>query len=330
MTNNLRYLKRAALLLVVFGFHITVAAQTSPTVKRPPTTKPQAAATHAIRVDGPSPTPAAPSPPAMPVPFPTAMLESGKIDIAYAGHDPNAIFAALEAATNVKKGEFESSSTFEDRRTKSLSAPYLPGLKFTDQLGFIVEVRKVGKYFSGVGYSFDADAAEVSLYVSLADSVPNEIGSPNFQMSDYARRQARSPLKVQALHSQKPDEREYQASNAYGATVTVTESTLKTVQLGLGRLDFVPLRKAFSENPQPVTKLKMDAMAAARELPGLKALFLVRPSSPFVDYNFTHQKPTRENPRELIIQTRIVRAVADEIVFYSGITGEIIHRVKQN
>lgn len=138
MTNNLRYVKRAALLLVVFGFHITVAAQTSPTVKRPPTTKPQAVATHAIHVDGPSPTPAAPSPPAMPVPFPAAMLESGKIDIAYAGHDPNAIFAALEAATNVKKGEFESSSTFEDRRTKSLGAPYLPGLKFTDQLGCFV------------------------------------------------------------------------------------------------------------------------------------------------------------------------------------------------
>jgi hypothetical protein len=258
------------------------------------------------------------------------MLEKGKIDLTYPGHDPSAIFSALEAVSNPKKGEFESSADFEERKTKSLSAPYLPGLSLTDQLAFILETRRAGKYFSGLGYSYDADSAEASLYVILADSVPNEIGSPNYDTSGFARRQARAPLKVQALQSQRTNEREYQASNAYGATVTVTESTYKTVQLGLERLDFVPWQKAFSESPRPTTRLKLEASVAAKELPKLKALILARPSPPFVDYNFTHQKPTRDSPKELTIQTQIIRAVADEVIFFSGITGEIIYRAKPN
>lgn len=332
MKNDHKYLKLLILLLLASTFHATGAAQTAPQTKRTPTIKPHAASMAVPSQKAPAPARKDSPPPLSLTPFPAAMLEAGKIDPAYSGHDPSAIFTALEAAVNIKKGEFESSAEFEERRTKSLSTPYLPGLQLTDQLGFVVEVRKVGKYFAGIGYGYDADTAEASLYVILADSVPNEIGSPNYDTSTsgFARRQARSPLKVHLLHSQKIIEREYQASNAYGATVAVTESAYKTVQLGFDRLDFVPLQKAYSESPQPVTRVKMEAAVASRELPRLKALFLVRPSPPFVDYDHHYKEPTRDRPDEVSIQKRIIRAIADEIVFYSGITGEIIYRAKQN
>jgi len=257
-----------------------------------------------------------------------AMLETGKIDLTYAGHDPNAIFAALEAAFAQKRGEFESSTDFEERRAKSLKEPYLPGLNLTDQLAFIVEVKKASRYFSGLVYSYDVDSSETSLYINLPDSLPNENGGPNHNFSGLAKRRENSPIKVQTLQNQLLSERDYQASNAYGATVTVTRSRYKTVQLGLVRLDFVPSQRGISDSPLPVTRFRMESSVAAIELPKLKALFLVRPSPPFVHYNLLYQEPTIGSPTELVIQTHIIRGVADEIVFFSGITGKIIFRTK--
>ncbi len=322
MKTNFYYVNRFMVSLIVITVQLTSAAQTSPPIK---STKPQVTPIATSRAEA-----TFELPPSLFAPFTAAMLERGKIDPAYFGHNPSVIFPALEAVSNLRKGEFESSADFEERRTKAMSGAYLPGLKLTDQLAFILDTRRASKYFSGLGYSYDADSAEASLYVIFNDRTLNEIGSPSYDASGSAGQQARVPLKVQVLKSQKIDERQYQASNAYGATVTVTKSVYKTIALGLERLDFVPWQKEFPENPQPVSRVKMEASVAARELPKLKTLILARPLSPYVNYDFTHQEPTRDNPKELIIQTRIIRAIVDEVIFFSGITGEIIYRAKSN
>ncbi len=261
-------------------------------------------------------------------PFPSAMLTNGRIDLAYSGHDPFTIFSALEAISSIRRGEFESSAEFEDRREKVLSAAYLPGLNLRDQLSFVVETKKFNNFFSGLAYSYDAGTGETSLYIVLPRIIPNEIGSPHYNANPNVSRPIPWPLNVQTLRNLRTDEQGYVGSNSFGATANVTKATIKILQLSPEKLDFIPWQRVANNLPQPIVKIKMEASVAARELPKLKAMYIARPTPPFVNYDTSHQEPTRENPSDITIQTRIIRVVVDEVVFYSGVTGEIIHRAR--
>ena len=100
-------------------------------------------------------------------------------------------------------------------------------------------------------------------------------------------------------------------TEADAALMTNTEFDLLILDLGLPRMHGLEVLKRLRARGSSLPVLILTAADSVDER--VKGL----------DYgadDYMAQKPTRENPRELIIQTRIVRAVADEIVFYSGQT----------
>jgi hypothetical protein len=50
-------------------------------------------------------------------------------------------------------------------------------------------------------------------------------------------------------------------------------------------------------------------------------------ADPYVVYNFSSSKPTREDPYDIINRSRYLTGNVLGIVFYSGITGEIFARL---
>lgn len=71
----------------------------------------------------------------------------------------------------------------------------------------------------------------------------------------------------------------------------------------------------------------MDNAKAARELPALKSLIVMKLADPYVVYDFMHSKPTRDKPTEITSQGKYLTGEVLGIVFYSGLTGEVFARL---
>ena len=71
----------------------------------------------------------------------------------------------------------------------------------------------------------------------------------------------------------------------------------------------------------------MENAKAARELPTLKALVVMKLVDPYIVYDFMHSKPTRDSPIEVTSQGKYLTVNVFGIVFYSGLTGEVFARL---
>jgi hypothetical protein len=254
-------------------------------------------------------------------PFSLEILDSGKIDPNFKGVPVATMVESLEALTKIKKGEFESTADFEARKNGALSKKLVDNVGINDLLPFVAGVKKLSAYSSGLAYSYDADATEASLYVLPAQSDFNGIGGPDYKVGSYNR----SKFDTLELGRAFDKGRTYEASNAYGATVQVEESRSTLYSFATERIPYVTVkRERYYASAAPAIRLKMDAGIAAKELPALKALLVVQLRSPYLLYDFFHAAPTRDNPRELTMQQKSVFGEAVKVIFYSGITGQIL------
>jgi hypothetical protein len=71
----------------------------------------------------------------------------------------------------------------------------------------------------------------------------------------------------------------------------------------------------------------MGNAKAARVLPTLKALVVMKLVDPYVVYDFIYSKPTRDNPIKVTSREKFLIGNVLGIVFYSGLTGEVFARL---
>ena len=269
--------------------------------------------------------PAPRKPPA--IKFSMSMLESGRVDPGYVGFSAADVIEAVKKLTGVKKGEFESTADYNARRDAALSAKFLGNASLNDIFAFVVPVSKQDDYKHGIGYDFNADTSEVKLYALPSSSSLNGIGAPDYQTND---RQS-NELDKFTLSSKIISKRTYQASNAYGATVTVEETYNSDAGIAANRIPFLIFeRKIVYANATVAAQFKMENSRAAAELRALKALIVMKLSTPYVVYNAWKTEPTRERPRELIVKETFLTGDVLGIVYYSGRTGEIFARLPEN
>ncbi len=305
-------------------------AQTEPVAKKPPVKQEQKKEEAAKPAPAPVAVvkPAPPTPPA--IKFSMSMLESGRVDPGYVGFPAADVIEAIENLTGVKKGEFESSADYNARRDAALSAKFLGNASVNDIFAFVVPVSKQGKYKYGISYEFDADTSEVKLYALPSSSKYlslNGIGAPDYQTN----RRVSNGLDQFTLSKKNISNRTYQASNAYGATVTVEETNVSNAGIAANRIPFLIFERDIAYlNATVAAQFKLENSRAAAELPTLKALIVMKLSTPYVVYNFMHKKPTRDSPTELTTQQKFLTGDVLGIVYYSGQTGEIFARLPEN
>ncbi|MDD2727945.1 hypothetical protein [Malikia sp.] len=263
------------------------------------------------------------------VKFSMGMLESGRIDPGYMGTPAMVAIDALEKMTSVKKGEFESTADYNTRRSAALAGKFFGDSSIDDVFAFVAPTSKGGKYSSGLRYEFNADTGDVNLYVLPASSkymTLNGIGAPDYTTN---RREGKG-LDQFELSTKIESNRTYQGGNAYGATVTVEKTRMSRVGIAANRLHFLSFERDWTySNPTIASQFKMENSRAAKELPALKALIVMKLADPYILYNFKHVEPKRDNPVDISVQEKFFAGDVIGIVFYSGLTGEIFARLPE-
>lgn len=256
--------------------------------------------------------------------FSMGMIEGDRIDPGYGGLPVAEVVDAIEKLSGQKKGEFESTADFNARKAAALTGKFMGDSSVEDAFAFVVPVANRRAYLDGLKYDFNADTSEVRLFALAKSSSMNGIGAPDYQTS---RRQSKG-LDQFDLDFKVNSTRTYQASNAYGATVTVEETVSTRLGIAANRIPFLTYkRESYYSKPIPSVQFNMENAKAARELPVLKALIIMKLVDPYVVYDFMHSKPTRDQPTEMTSQGKYLTGNVLGIVFYSGLTGEVFARL---
>lgn len=322
MTDSTQRLRTFTILGLALISQCTSFAQTKPVVKKEPQTKQEQ------RQPAAKPAAAAPAkaeaPKPLPPKFTLKMIEGEKLDPAFAGIVLVDLISAVEKSISVKKGEFESTSDFNARKAAALSVKFLGDYGIDDTFAVVRSVTSGGRYPRGFSYTFNPDTSEVSLYVLPTSSTLNGIGAPDYQTN---RREGRG-LDLFEFDTKMESQSTYQGSNAYGATVTVEKSIMSASGIASSQVPFLNFkREMFYMNPSFALQFKMDNSKAAKELPAMKALIVFKLAEPFVQYNFVHKEPKRDSPTDISMQYKYVSGNILGIVYYSGVTGEVLARL---
>lgn len=300
-------------------------AQTEPAAKKKPLVKQEqkkeeAAKTAPAPVAVVKPTP--PKPPA--IKFSMSMVESGRVDPGYVGFPVREVVDAIEKMTGAKKGEFESTADYNARKAAALTAKFLGDSSVEDTFAFVVPVPKGGRYRDGLGYDFNADTSEVRLFALPKESWMNGIGAPDYQTN---RRQSNG-LDQFDLDFKIDSKSTYEGSNAYGAKVTVERTISTRLGIAVNRIPFLTFkREMFNSNPVSAAQFTLENARAAKELPALKALVVMRLADPYIVYDYFHSEPTRDKPNDMSSKGKYLTGNILGIIFYSGVTGEIFARL---
>ncbi len=318
-------MKKWFVLALVTSLVGAALAQTAPaTEKKPPVKQKQ----KMEQTAKPAPVAAVKPEPKKPpvVKFSMAMLGSGRIDPGYMGIPVAEVVDAIEKITGAEKGEFESTVDYNARKAAALTGKFLSGSSVDDTFAFVSRVSKVEPGIEGLGYDFNADTSEVRLFALPELSSMNGLGAPDNQTIrhvSYDLDQFDLDFKINSKST-------YEASNAYGAKVTVNKTSSTSLGIAVNRSPFLSFtRGLFNPNPIPAVQFNLENVRAAKELPALKALVVMKMAAPYVVYNFSHSAPTRDNPRDTSIQSKYLTGNVSGIVFYSGVTGEIFARLPE-
>lgn len=152
----------------------------------------------------------------------------------------------------------------------------------------------------------------------------NGIGAPDYQTN---RRESRG-LDQFDLDFKVNSKSTYEGSNAYGAKITVEKTSSTRLGIAVNRIPFLTFKRdMFYSNPVPAAQFNLENVRAAKELPALKALVVMRLADPFIVYDFFHSEPTRDKPNDMSSQGKYLTGNILGIIFYSGVTGEIFARL---
>lgn len=152
----------------------------------------------------------------------------------------------------------------------------------------------------------------------------NGIGAPDYQTN---RRESKG-LDQFDLDLKIDSNSTYVGSNAYGAKVTVEKTISTQLGIAVNRIPFLTFtRERLYSNPVPAAQFNWENARAAKELPALKALVVMRLAAPYIVYDFWHSRPTRDKPNDMSSQGKYLTGNILGIIFYSGVTGEIFARL---
>ncbi len=298
-------------------------AQTAPaTEKKPPVKQKQ----KMEQIAKPAPVGAVKPEPKKPpvVKFSMAMLESGRIDPGYRGIPIAQVVDAIEKMIGAKKGEFESTADYNARKAAALTGKFLGDSSVDDTFAFVSPISKGVRYSDGLGYDFNADTSEVRVFVIPRVSSMNGRGAPDF----YTNRRESEGLDQFNLDFKNVSSSTYEGSNVFGAKVTVERIISTRFGIAVNRIPFLNFeRKMFYSNPIPAVRFNLENARAEKVLPALKALVVMKIADPYVVYHSSFNAATFSEPTVSTVNGKFLTGTVLGIVFYSGLTGEILARL---
>jgi len=240
----------------------------------------------------------------------------------YHGHDPEAIYKALESWSNTaKKGEFETTAEYRQRLAQR-PAPSLPqGQSIQDLFAFELSP---GKY----SFVYDADAALMSVRFDFdggsisIDDLP-EAARPRSPSLEERLEGVRLPTADLVLQAQEVTT--YVGDNAFGSQRQIKK--LRATSYGIACSNCESLSKQEGVRKSVRWQVSMAPAKARVSKPNSRVLLVVRLQDPFALSGASQtQRPTRDMPIDLIEDKKYLWAQIVEIVTYDFTSGEILHR----
>ncbi|WP_162059966.1 hypothetical protein [Undibacterium sp. KW1] len=257
--------------------------------------------------------------------FSIEMLAKDKLPANFKGVNLIETINALEKMSLIKKGEFETTADFDNRKAKAYAAKLPGGQGIDDYFAFAFPVSVADSLPVGFRYKYDADAGDALFYMLPTNASLNGIGSPNHDIKG---------VRVDRLDALDFDlnidkTRTYRGSNAYGATVNVEETSTTVFGLASPTIPFLDFKRevGYYRDLIPAARVSMPSTIAAKELPAIKALVVAKITQPYLIYDFYHSEPTRDNPKESYRQKKYLSTTIEGVIFYSPATGQIIARL---
>lgn len=264
------------------------------------------------------------------VKFSMDMIENDRLDPEYAGMPVAKLRTAIGKWESVKKGEFESTSDFNARKAAALSDKFLGDSSIEDTFAFVFRVASYQKFSNGLKYNFNADTSEVRLFVLPKTRKPKRISLPYYPYYEFSGSPS-SEMDELDIDAKVDSASTYQGSNAYGAMANVDKSWITKLGILANPIPFLNSKRA-SNYPNPVAdaQFNLENTKAAKELPVLKALIIVKLIEPYGVFDIVRFSPTLDDPTDISVSSWYLTSDVLGIVFYSGLTGEIFARIPEN
>ncbi|MFZ6712313.1 hypothetical protein [Undibacterium sp. TC9W] len=261
--------------------------------------------------------------------FSIDMLEKNKLPLNMKGANLMETINALEKISLMKKGEFETTVDFENRKSAAYSTKLPDGLNLQDYFAFDFPVKAVRDISSGLVYNYDADSSEVQFFALPLTPQLNGIGSPDHvTQSDSVLKN----LDVFDFYSKIESNEKFRGRNAYGVTINIQRISSIAFGIVSKNISYLYFKRhtSYYDLPTSVARMNMAGTTAAKELPSLRALMVTKVVSPYLIYHFSSLKPAIDRPRESFLEKKYLNTAVSGVIFYSGRTGEIYARVPEN
>lgn len=226
----------------------------------------------------------------------------------YSGIDPYLAWQIITKSQK-EKGEYETSRQAEER--KDLQVPYKIsyGYNTSHALPFVKSYRDLDALFgSELRYNADDQALEYTL----------ETRKPRYRV----------------VINEKSKTEKYVGANAFGVKTVVTKTTGCESAIEFGRPDANSslYERAYShQNKFLTSRIKVEipsspAQAKHIKKQDLSIIFLLRPSAelPRVGTDYYSREPTIDEPRDVLITTRIIYGNLEGILIFNKKTGQIL------
>ena len=264
--------------------------------------------------------------------FTLAAIQGDRVDLAATRLPIETLIDAVKGVATVpKKGEFESTADYEARKVAARSNTFLSGSTLNDTFAISIPVSKLEN--RSLAYTYNPDSSEVALFV-LPDidtgGIKGVYESPKYGQKsglDFFKRLATNTLSQST----------YEASNAYGAKITIKKTISVSYGIAANRIPFLTFDRKSYYSPDravfsnwDVIRFNMDSATASKAIPDLRALVIFTLPDPFIIEDSIHAEPKIDNPVDITISFQYLRADVIGIVWYSQANGEIFARLPEN
>lgn len=255
--------------------------------------------------------------------FSMEMLDSDRLDPAYPGLPLGAVIEAVKKFVREKKGEFESTADYKRRMAAALNEKVVADSSLNDALAFVVPVKKDGAYSVGIGYDFNADTGKVKLYVFPRTRHLNGIGAPDYDIN----KPSYKGLDQFDLSSKLNSKGRYKGRSTYRGYYPIEETYTSTMGVAVNRIPFLDIDRGYTQYIKPAFQFTLENAVAAKELPVLKAMVVMQLASPYIAYDYERSDSTPQRIDVTTTDRVFLTGNILGIIFYSGITGDILGRL---
>jgi hypothetical protein len=240
----------------------------------------------------------------------------------FSGHNIAAVFEAVKNSPALsKKSEFESTASFELRRSSFSKRPLFANVTPKGELAFVIENSTLGSEFK-----YDADLATV--VITLTGSTKR-----------FLLEEDQPTLDAVPIRRVKTGRDSYVGSNVYGASAKVDRTYSDEFGVAFGTDSWL-FRSSHDDGPvvgdgvDDIERRFSDLLAMGPEeakalKPNATLLLVCRLTEPWYRAGAHGHDPTFSEPYETTVGERYLQIIPDQLWVFDKRTGEVVRKLSE-